>query len=61
MAGGGECLWAAKFVGWFVGTVALADMGKLINDVFIRFAHRRQLLSGCLFVLGGGGGALVAT
>ena len=35
VAGGAECLWAAKFVGWFLGMVALVDTGRLVNDIFI--------------------------
>ena len=30
-----ECFRAAEFAGWFLGTVASADVGRLINDVFV--------------------------
>ena len=57
-AGGIEYLWAAKFVGWFPGVVALVDTGRLINDIFISHARCGQLPGGCPFARGGGSGAL---
>ena len=38
VAGGLECFRAAEFVGRFLGTVALVDMGRLIHDVFVSLA-----------------------
>ena len=60
-AGGVECFWAAEFVGWFLGMVALADVGRLINDIFVSLVRCGRLLGECPFVLGGGShGALSA-
>ena len=52
--------WAAEFVGWFPGTVAPADVGRLVNEVFVSFVRCGRLPGGSSFVLGGSGGAFRA-